>query len=305
MGATWRAYSPGNDIIPGKWCAGNRGLGVLAELVPLSGTSGAGILNGPPSSLVFPADTGVEVRAELITAPGTGVLQLFDDSTAIYTNPTPGIYPMVFKYWRAGVDQGNATAFFTIGESSALAASINSLVMVGSIGAAAGPACALSAVVSGLAFVGSTADAPSMASLQVTVDTFTFEGYAGHPFDRLSPTQMTRPIIDFTVLPPVRLVDQLAAKDPTEVILLECYFDLPAGVTLVSGVFSATVETSVAGIADNPLTFLGNPRTVGRRVQQLVSGGTNLTRYRIRCAAATYPLGPVLVQTGILPVVTQ
>jgi hypothetical protein len=178
MGTTWRAYSSGNDLIPGKWVAGYRGLGVLAETVPSSGTSGPGILF---PSLIFPADTGVEVRAELITAPPSGVLQLFDDSSATYNNPTPGVYPAVFKYWRAGADQGNATVEFIIGESTTLQSNTN-LSFLGAAGAGVSISTALSGSIRPMSFLGSAGAVVSISTaLSGSIRPMSFLGSAGAP----------------------------------------------------------------------------------------------------------------------------
>lgn len=178
MAGKWRAYLPGQDLIPGKFVAGPRGLGTLAQNVPATGTSGGALLRqGSSPTLTFPADTDVEVRAQIITPPASGVLFVDNDSSAIYGNPVPGVYTATMKYWRAGVDMGNFTATFIIGSVVNLDGAINALAFSGSVGSPP-PAASMTGQVNALAFSGSAGASP-LATMSGSLNAMTFIGAAG------------------------------------------------------------------------------------------------------------------------------
>jgi hypothetical protein len=124
IGATTRVDS--GNWITGKTVVGQRGLGILAQNIPSTGTNGA-----PPiyNDLSFPADNDKEVRWEIVTPPASGTFFAYEDGSFTYLGPTN---TLTYKLWVAGQDMGNATVSLSVGTVDSTAP-----VMTGSIAVSA------------------------------------------------------------------------------------------------------------------------------------------------------------------------
>jgi chitodextrinase len=112
IGATTRVDS--GNWIAGKTVVGQRGLGILAQNIPSTGTNGA-----PPiyNDLSFPADNDKEVRWEIVTPPPSGNFFAYEDGSFTYLGDTN---TLTYKLWVAGQDMGNATVTLNVGVDATL-----------------------------------------------------------------------------------------------------------------------------------------------------------------------------------------
>lgn len=97
---------------------GNTGLGELAENIPSTGDSGASILF---NDITLPADNGEEIRAEILTVPGSGSFFVYEDGSFEFSGAADGAYSVSYRLWVDGVDSGTATANLLVGPQHALA----------------------------------------------------------------------------------------------------------------------------------------------------------------------------------------
>lgn len=127
IGATTRVDS--GNWISGKTVVGQRGLGILAQNIPSTGTHGPALAY---NDLSFPADNDKEVRVEIITQPASGTWFVYEDTSFTYTGPDNTTNTGTYKLWVAGVDMGNATVTLNTGVLDA-----TTPVMVGSLASSA------------------------------------------------------------------------------------------------------------------------------------------------------------------------
>lgn len=105
MGATTRIGN--GNWVAGKTVIGQRGLGILAENIPNTGTNGTSPLY---DSLQFPADIGAEVRWVLISPPTLGGTLVMGESGEMqYVGPPDSF---TWQGQRNGVSVGNASVSF-------------------------------------------------------------------------------------------------------------------------------------------------------------------------------------------------
>jgi len=102
-----------SDYFASTVCIGNVGLGVLAENIPSTGDSGASFLY---NDLVFPADTGKEIRGEILaTSLGAGTLFVNEDGSFTFSGASDGHYWFTYKLWKDGVAGATYTVTLTVG----------------------------------------------------------------------------------------------------------------------------------------------------------------------------------------------
>ncbi len=115
---TWRAET--SSLIPGRWVAGDRGLGVLGSAVPSEGADGPSILY---NDLSLPADASKEVRALVLTWPHAGTLFVYEDGGFEFTGAPDGSYNFTYRLIVDGVTIGTAEVSMIIGTPSIVPAS--------------------------------------------------------------------------------------------------------------------------------------------------------------------------------------
>lgn len=97
---------------------GDTGLGVLAENIPSAGDSGGSFLF---NDLTFPADTGKEIRAEILTTPSSGTFFAYEDGSFEFSGSPDGVYSFGYRLWVDGVDSGTASVSLIVGSIDAAA----------------------------------------------------------------------------------------------------------------------------------------------------------------------------------------
>lgn len=134
-----------SSLIPSAYHLGNRGLGVLAALVPASGESGPGYVY---NDLTLPDDADKEVRGyvESTTLPG-GTLTTYEDTSFGVVGAPDGTYTITYGLYVDGVDLGTANATVNIGDvvACSLAIMADAAVFAGgaSSSSGAGASCAI------------------------------------------------------------------------------------------------------------------------------------------------------------------
>ena len=101
------------EWISGCLLIGETGLGVLAENVPSTGTSGASYLY---NDLSLPADNGKEVCGRITAWPSDGTLYAYEDGSFSFTGAPDGAYSFEYQLYVDGVATGaTATVDLTVG----------------------------------------------------------------------------------------------------------------------------------------------------------------------------------------------
>ena len=101
------------EWISGALLIGETGLGVLAENVPSTGTSGASYLY---NDLSLPADNGKEICGRITAWPSDGTLYAYEDGSFSFTGAPDGAYSFDYQLYVDGVATGApATVDLTVG----------------------------------------------------------------------------------------------------------------------------------------------------------------------------------------------
>jgi hypothetical protein len=129
---TWRSDS--SQLFAGKWTSSlYAGLGIQAQNIPSTGTSGAGYLFNDIAAQGMAATD--EVRGEILTWPSAGTLTVNEDSSFSFSAPD-GVYNFGYRGCRNGASYGDYTVALTIGGESVTATITGGLPV---------PACSASA----------------------------------------------------------------------------------------------------------------------------------------------------------------
>lgn len=91
---------------------GETGLGVLAENVPSTGDSGASFLY---NDISLPADSGKEIRGEIMTQPSSGFLVAYEDGSFEFSGAPDGTYTFTYRLFIDGVSSGDYTVTLAVG----------------------------------------------------------------------------------------------------------------------------------------------------------------------------------------------
>lgn len=130
---TWRAETA--QLIPGRWVAGDRGLGVQGFDVPSTGTDGPSFLY---NDLELPGDELVEIRGHILTVPSAGTFLAYEDGSFTLIDAPDGDYSFTYRLYVDGVDLGTAVAYIYIGVqpggSAGVISGVGSLVAEGLTG---------------------------------------------------------------------------------------------------------------------------------------------------------------------------
>lgn len=266
-------------MLAGYHHSGDRGLGRLAQEFPGTGQHGPSL---PFPGLVFPADTGKEIIARVVTVPPLLTLFAVDELGRVDAEGPDGVHVGQAEGFADGVSYGAYPFYVAIG-----------------IGTLTGSITTDSAAPSGVL---SSAPAPQPGQLTggVTTDEATPTGLitgtvppAPTPFVPRRNVTLLYSVLDPTATP------DLTAKDPGETVRLVADFTpftpqaSPAPVWVVTRVGGDDGTASPA--------IVGNSAINGNQVQQLISGGTDGNSYSVRCEARG-PNGEQLVAAGRLPV---
>ena len=100
--------------VAGRHHVGNRGLGVLAETIPATGTHGPSAYY---ASLDFPTDTGKEIRGLVLTRPSSGTFTLLEDGTCSLVGAADGVHTATVALYAGGVYQFDVSVYFYINAS--------------------------------------------------------------------------------------------------------------------------------------------------------------------------------------------
>lgn len=94
------------EWISGALLIGETGLGVLAENIPSTGTSGASYLY---NDLSLPADNGKEICGRITSWPSAGTLYAYEDGSFSFTGAPDGAYSFAYQLYVDGVATGSPT----------------------------------------------------------------------------------------------------------------------------------------------------------------------------------------------------
>ena len=113
-----------SEWISGDLLIGETGLGVLAENIPSTGTSGASYLY---NDLSLPADNGKEICGRITAWPSDGTLYAYEDGSFSFTGAPDGAYSFEYQLYVDGVATGaTATVDLTVRPNDFQAASFHS-----------------------------------------------------------------------------------------------------------------------------------------------------------------------------------
>lgn len=117
--------------VPGRHHVGDRGLGVLAETIPATGTHGPSAYF---ASLDFPTDTGKEIRGLVLTRPDSGVFTLLEDGTCSLVGAADGVHTATIALYAGGVYQFDVSVYFYINASPSVSSDLDgSYTVVGRV----------------------------------------------------------------------------------------------------------------------------------------------------------------------------
>jgi len=85
------------------------GLGIPGSEVPTTGDNGGSPL---ANDGISPAP---QYRIETVTAPSSGTLALFPDTSYEFSGAADGTYPWIYRVWEDSVDRGTATEYLVVG----------------------------------------------------------------------------------------------------------------------------------------------------------------------------------------------
>lgn len=101
-----------NQAFSGKRLLTTPKVGVLATLIPSTGTHGAAYAY---NDLVFPADNNKLVRGFILTMPASGTMLANDDTSFTFSGAVDGSHTFTYELFLDDVSQGTATGFIQVG----------------------------------------------------------------------------------------------------------------------------------------------------------------------------------------------
>ena len=276
MSTTHRSDGP---LLPGYHHSGDRGLGVLAQLVPGTGQNGPAI---PFPSLQFPADNGKEIMITILTVPPLLTLFTVDEYGVVTAAGPAGVHQ--------GLWQGRADGvLFTPVDQAPF------YILIGSSGMVSGNLVADDAVASGLL------DAAGLSILGggVTADNAVASGAVqGY----VEPVAIIGKRV--VVAGSRRTPTQLVGLDVAEIDDIAFRFGSQLRQGEVVNTYDFTAEPRV-GVDATPLPLkVGEPQKFGPDCIQRVSGAIGVAgvTYLLRCVA-TLNSGRVVVASAFMRVV--
>lgn len=150
---TWRAETA--SLIPGRWVAGDRGLGVQGYQIPSTGDAGASFLY---NDLELPGDALKEIRGLILSPPSAGTFTAYEDGSFSLLDAPDGVYTFTYRLFVDGVDMGTSTATITIGAApppeATLTIALDPAAFSGTAVGADASAAEVAATLDGLSFSG-------------------------------------------------------------------------------------------------------------------------------------------------------
>jgi len=163
--------SSDTELVSSAWLSSAyAGHGILGYDIPLAGVSGGSpLLNDGVSA-------GEEYRWTLNTAPASGTLVIYENTSFDFYGAADGAYSFVYRLYESGVDSGLATVYLTVGSPVAAISTTTGNATLSS-SSSTGQNLAFS-LTSGSDFSGSASSGVVLASFLLSSDS----GFAGGAF---------------------------------------------------------------------------------------------------------------------------